>query len=284
MEERLPVDGGAGERGGAPRPRPPRSLAPVPVPVVALYTQPRLKRPPSHPAAAAARGDREDLNGEVEEEEEASLPGFALAAGAASSPFASLPALCPPSERQLRAAAAAAAAANAAAEAAESIRKRKERGGGGEGGAAGRGARASPFLVPIVLTAADRREQQWRRQRRSRAPAALPPAVPFPEQQPPRLVDPRSPAFLLALKRALRAASAAADARAVAALLRLATLEHTNDALSSSSSSFSSPPNGFVAALLTSRVGAVVAGLEAVRKRRKRAFFCSSVPRFLISF
>ena len=283
MEERLPVDGGAGERGGAPRPRPPRSLAPVPVPVVALYTQPRLKRPPFHPAAAAARGDREDFNGE--EEEEASLPGFALAAGAASSPFASLPALCPPSERQLRAAAAAAAAAaNAAAEAAESIRKRKERGGGGEGGAAGRGARASPFLVPIVLTAADRREQQWRRQRRSRAPAALPPAVPFPEQQPPRLVDPRSPAFLLALKRALRAASAAADARAVAALLRLATLEHTNDALSSSSSSFSSPPNGFVAALLTSRVGAVVAGLEAVRKRRKRVFFCSSVPRFLISF
>jgi len=283
MEERLPVDGGAGERGGAPRPRAPRSLAPVPVPVVALYTQPRLKRPPSHPAAAAARGDREDLNGEEEEEEEASLPGFALAAGAASSPFASLPALCPPSERQLRAAAAA-AAANAAAEAAESIRKRKERGSGGEGGAAGRGARASPFLVPIVLTAADRREQQWRRQRRSRAPAAPPPAVPFPEQQPPRLVDPRSPAFLLALKRALRAASAAADARAVAALLRLATLEHTNDALSSSSPSFSSPPNGFVAALLTSRVGAVVAGLEAVRKRRKRAFFCSSVPRFLISF
>lgn len=282
MEERLPVDGGAGERGGAPRPRAPRSLAPVPVPVVALYTQPRLKRPPSHPAAVAARGDREDLNGEEEEEEEASLPGFALAAGAASSPFASLPALCPPSERQLRAAAA--AAANAAAEAAESIRKRNERGGGGEGGAVGRGARASPFLVPIVLTAADRREQQWRRQRRSRAPAALPPAVPFPEQQPPRLVDPRSPAFLLALKRALRAASAAADARAVAALLRLATLEHTNDALSSSSSSFSSPPNGFVAALLTSRVGAVVAGLEAVRKRRKRAFFCSSVPRFLISF
>jgi len=255
-----------------PRPPPPPLPARLPpptsrllsssIPVVALFTQPHLQKPKQE----------EKGKGKEEEEEELSLPGFATAAGAASSPFASLPALCAPTERQIRAAARgnAAAASAAAAEATESGKKRKESDengveGEGEEGKEEGAKRRSFFSVPVVLTAADRREQQQQRFPSSSSSSSS--SLPDTHQQ---LVEPGSAAFLLALKRALRVAVAAADAPAVSSLLRLAAQEH--------SPSSSSTPG--IAALLASRVGAVVAGLEAVRGR-KRVFPLLSFFRFV---